>query len=471
MDWLTGLITGGLGLFGNIFDMFGQQSANEDNINASWNMMKAQQDFNRQMYNLQYWDTKELMGLQQGYNKDLMSLQSALSQAQQDWLYKNYNSPSALAKSMRQGGINPSALFSQGQGFSGMSSMGQPSLPSTPSASAPSALSLSPMLLQKQNTMHSFSNMLRDIGTSVEHFAKAEREGVLTDKDKATFSFQVDYAKFQAAKMQTDASMADLQFALEQAFGSKDRQAALDEKIANIQMKISQGKYLESQVEINRVRKDLLSFENYKNESFKPFVVRYFDALVTNMEIEGRAKQQSIKTMRAQESALFSSAQLNNALAKTENELRSGKANLLNIQYSLGLASKVAADEQNQFNAETHAERVIGTLDKMASYGLINEKHVQELKNLKKQGDWIDRNNFINYVRQAAGAIGDVTNAFSNLRGTELRNLRQSDRNAIYDRFEKAWEDSKSKPLQFDDDDLRSRYFEDESFRNYVNGY
>lgn len=143
---LPAAILGGTGLLGGLYSAKVAQENNEDQIDfAQWSQMNSQ-EYNKAMYEKAVKDQQKM--------------------------YEKYQSPQAIAQSLRAAGLNPSAMNGNLQGGS------IPSVPSSPHSSPVATPQL-------QNEGSAFAQSLQSIGSAFSSLASAELQDAQTNESRS----------------------------------------------------------------------------------------------------------------------------------------------------------------------------------------------------------------------------------------------------------------------------------------------
>lgn len=157
-------------------------STNDKQVAANKELQEDAQEYNTQMYNQQVADQRENFNLENAEYDRRVKQQNQLQRDMMKYVFEKYSSPAAQARALEQAGINPAALYAQGQSpFGGMPS-GDVSAPASSSIASPSAPT-SPVA--NVGTLHNeaagFTHMLSEFGNAV----AAVSQSSLQDAQKA----------------------------------------------------------------------------------------------------------------------------------------------------------------------------------------------------------------------------------------------------------------------------------------------
>lgn len=276
---LPAAILGGTGLLGGLYSAKVAQENNEDQIDfAQWSQLNSQ-EFNAAMYDKAVKDQREM--------------------------YEKYQSPQAIAQSLRAAGLNPSAMGGSLQGGS------IPSVPSTPHSSPVGTPQL-------QNEGSAFAQSLQSIGSAFSSLASAELQDAQTNESRTLLNEKLNQLILQNngqqlmnAKTQFDTYAAQQKLPHE-----------INDIINDCYLKYYQGKHSEALVALTNMQEKIAQNE-YKITSeqavnIAAMIAGQLSLLTENANLV-KAQQ---KTESSKQAANYGSASYSNALAATENALR-----------------------------------------------------------------------------------------------------------------------------------------------------
>lgn len=277
---LPAAILGGTGLLGGLYSAKVAQENNEDQIDfAHWSQQNSQ-EFNAAMYDKAVKDQREM--------------------------YEKYQSPQAIAKSLRAAGLNPSAM-------NGIQGGSIPSVPSTPHSSPVGTPQL-------QNEGSAFAQSLQSIGSAFSSLASAELQDAQTNESRSLLNEKLNQLILQNNGQQLMNAKTEFDtYAAQQKLPYE-----INELINDCYLKYYQGKHSEALASLVEVQEKIANKEfDIKSEeaaNIGMMLQKQLGLLDENIKLT-QAKQ---STEKSQQASNYSSARNQAAQAKI-NEIEAEK--------------------------------------------------------------------------------------------------------------------------------------------------
>lgn len=354
----------------------------------------------------------------QRYNKEMYEKQL---QDQID-MYTKYQSPQAIAQQLRAAGINPAAATSQVAGGN---------MPSAPSAAGSSPLSAPALQNEGEGLGRGFEGMVHALG----QMYSSNLQDAQAQETRSLLQGKIDSLLKQNNLTELQGAYQGMMNDLTSKYGDKKWSAEVQDLLSRSVLNYANGDLAQAQTDVAKVMKLINDEElGIKQEERANISLRIAKALalVDEQIATEKTKQQANKAGAA---ASYGVAELNKALAKTEDKLRDQKYEFASLQNDILTLDKFIKGNELAFSDKTLDSRVIGFFNQMEREGLINQKYVKELEILATQSDWAGRQAFANYVGTLVGAFSNALGSFASLRGVDLSRLSAKERNAIQDKF------------------------------------
>lgn len=274
-------ILGGTGLLGGLYSARVAQENNDDQIDfAQWAQSNSQ-EFNAAMYDKAVKDQRDM--------------------------YEKYQSPQAIAQSLRAAGLNPSAMNGSLQGGT------IPSVPSTPHSS-PVATP------QFQNEGSAFAQSLQSIGSAFSSLASAELQDAQTNESRSLLNEKLNQLILQNNGQQLMNAKTEFDtYAAQQKLPYE-----INELINDCYLKYYQGKHSEALASLVEVQEKIANKEfDIKSEeaaTIGMMLQKQLGLLDENIRLT-QAKQ---NTEKSQQASNYASARNQYAQAKI-NEIEAEK--------------------------------------------------------------------------------------------------------------------------------------------------
>lgn len=324
LSWLGQLGAAAIGLGGSIY-------STERGMNASSNMMHANEAFTQDMYNRQLIDNynAELRANKRWYEQydytknGQLALLAAQTQQQKDlakYMFENFESPAAVAKAMRQAGLNPSALAGSGSPLQSLSvpgvSMPSGSSPGVMQGTSPSPFSAGmPGIPTLDNPASSIANVLSQLALASKTSSETGYINAQTDRLLATAEDFVQQQHYQTGLLKIAEAHQGLIFAIDQIYKKDQEKAKLRLMFNQAFSASAQGHYYEALEGLTDAQAEMQKMKNFEES---PYAANYlYNYSLAISEIEERIKNMQGQTYMFTQSGR--EMQLQNDIQETQN--------------------------------------------------------------------------------------------------------------------------------------------------------
>lgn len=462
---LIGGIVSGIGaLAGGIATGVGASSAARTSSSYASQMHEDDMKFATDM---KLWDidrANEVFGMENAEYDRRLKNQTEQQKELLEWLQKNFNSPAAQAKALRAAGLSPSVLYGTGNNPFGSIGVPEISAPSSPSISSQGIGNTSlPAHLQPQ-----FNNVGAGIGQGISSAAqvaaqtydtlvRSNQTDEQTRQLKASFGEYMKGLQLKNASQETKNAFDQLTLKIAEKFKDKQAAAELNATIAAAYNAYMSGDNQKADAAVKRIQKNMLSRKDYVEGLAYSDIQFWVNNFIDSADLEVRLKRAQVATeeykptvMRSQVSVNTSQAALNyamrewyGALTTTENALRAGRVDALEISNDLGTLQKYLLGNDLKFSDATLAARTGGFLSDMNTKYLNCQIAQEELYRIQKQNNWVERQEFADYCLKWSYCFNAVASNFTTLRGQDLRYDVGKERNAFQHEFNQMWRETK----------------------------
>lgn len=435
LDNVLGGVTAGLDSIGwtqHGRDQYFNRNMQQDFLNQQFDFQREmtanQQDFTREMYNKQWQDNLQKYPMLQQKLSDI---------AFNNWrnqfnLQNQWNSPQNQVQLALGAGINPNSIYG-GSGSTASSSMGAsqaappPQISPTPFQSHASPIGLPQGFSSPRNMLGEIGSFLRDIG-------QAKKLGVETDQLEKLFSYEVqERAERIFGQKLTNDAISIANYVNDRVKDTKVRMATQEllKLIADTKNVDADTSYkLQETLESKASELLKLAEKRCKDEEFE----------VLKFKVEKLPEQfkTEMENLRSMTKANNATAALNNALAKTENEMRDGKIHAQNLgNQLLKIQTDLAQMDYDEKDA-TFVNRVNAIVEQCRREGIITNNMYEDWQQNKIRTKWADRQQYADYwckffnaIGQVLGGVGSASSGLANVRNVSVNELTMRERNEI----------------------------------------
>ena len=375
-----GAETVGLMALGSGLSLFGTAMTNESNqdINLANRRFSALEAEKQRQWQSDEWNRQYNIQRAEWYNQ-LKSYSD--TQWQQFLREAEYNSPKNQVSRLQQAGLNPSAVLG-GQGSSGLvsaasgniGSVGSPSPPSGGTVSGASASAPSQIPMQQASIYSSMGSMLRDL-------AAASKDSKLTEPMVALLGSQ-----FIGQNLKNEWQT------FENEILSRVKDARVQRAFADLRNSFADYAVKSAMYENYSADTVLKAAETALTVAKEKCTDKEFEAIqfAVAHQFETWKTEQDLK--RSQVSSNYASARYNNALAKTEDDIRQFKVDNLDLlnkyQDTMNNIAKNDYKIQNA-NVENQIKTTATELaEKAKREGILTSQAQQTLEKAIKENDW-----------------------------------------------------------------------------------
>lgn len=353
------------------------------------------------------------------------------AQSQDEWTRQaDYNSPVNQAERMREAGFNPSAMV----GASGGSSASQPISVPNPQVSSPST----PQISQVNGADTGLAQVIQAVGSVVKDIATASEKGLNTAYLQKTFDTRLRKAVADLDLAQLVVKGHQLEYFINDQLKDVRIQQAYGEYMnlcAKTYNEYLTGGEIESQTALNKAQAKLsATMENLKGwEAMQASILtanfqELLNARLEEMRSGSAANRASASASNAQAGLFQSQKEYTDALTKTENALRQGRIDALELQNtSYRIANTVGASNMRTFVA-TESDRLTALISQYQREGYVTQEAAARALKAAKDNDWYEVKLFFDCLGQAAGSVGSVGGVIN----TAAKNKIHSRFNELY---------------------------------------
>lgn len=406
LSWLGQLGAAAIGLGGSIY-------STERGMNASSNMMHANEAFTQDMYNRQLIDNynAEMRANRRWYEQydytksGQLALLAAQTQQQKElaeYMFKNFESPAAVAKAMRQAGLNPSALAGSGSPIQSLSVPGV----SMPSGSPPGMMQGSPAspfsagmpgIPSLDNPANSMANILSQLALASKNSSESGYLNAQTDRLLATAEDFVQQQHLQTGLLKIAEAHQGLILSIDQIYKNDQEKAKMRLLFNQAFTASAQGHYYEALEGLTDAQAEMQKMKNFEES---PYAANYlYNYSLAVSEIESR-----IHNLRGQTYMFTQSGremQLRNDIQETQN-LIFGFTNIYQAKHAV-------PERLRRYIEQASAKNLITQADAEAANKLLNR--MQRYNNLDEwQKDAISITDYI--MDKIGGAAGAAAGAY-----------------------------------------------------------
>lgn len=308
---------------------------------------------------------------------------------QQNWqsqfdITNAYNSPSSQMARLRAAGINPSAMLSN----SGLASLGTSgATPSGFSATAPNGVpfaghSVSPASPPSFGGLSSQAAQFSSIAQMADSVSKLQQVGLNSERQKALLGAEVDKAISEADLTNQKAIMQRIENGVANNWLDKKSSAEYQNLINQSYAAFTSGDLNKANELVMQAQERLISLQGEIQAEKFPEELANLQALRKVYKSEETKNYAAVEVSRSQVS-------LNDALAKTENEIRDGKVNAQDLSNSLQAVNLALQSRENERDIKTNEAKIFSILEECRRQGLINEQESAKARLL-----WKDFNSY-----------------------------------------------------------------------------
>lgn len=224
-----------------------------------------------------------------------LASKSDFAKQMQDYLFKNYNSPSAQAEALKAAGLNPAVLLgSSSNPFGSMMAPGVETSSGTSGVgvSSPSLLGASPSGAPAfVNPGQSFSTVIPSIADSVNKLAQSNVSQQEAKKMSSTLPLIIDHMTKQNNGLELANTYQSLHNDLYQLYGDEEYRASIEGKWNSAYLSYMQGDTQTALKEFYESLKMLNDQKHEFNKDYLPTTLSHLNAMITNLSFDNRLKQ------------------------------------------------------------------------------------------------------------------------------------------------------------------------------------
>lgn len=455
-ELVGGIIAGVGALAGGIATGAGAASAARTSANYASQTSAEDRQFAREMNQWNIERANEVFGMENTEYDRRLANQTGLQKELLVWLQKNFNSPEAQAKALRAAGLSPSVIYGNGQNPFGSISVPEVSSPSSPAINNPGLSSSVPGHIQPQ-----FNNVGAGIGQGLSSAAQVAaqtyntlQQSAKTDTEneqlKNMFADVLKGIQLKNANQETKNAYDNLTLSLYRAYGDKEKALTVSKLAADAYNAFMQGDESKANAALSGIQKNMLDRKDKIEAAAFVDVQFWANNLIEDANLSLSLKRAQINTeryrptlMRSESSANYARAAWENALVKTENDLRSGKIEALSLSNDMTTLQKFLLGNDLKFSDATLASKTAGFIADMNTKQIGSDIAQQELVKIQKENDWYERHAFADYCLKWSYVFNNVVSSFVTMRGQNMRFDVGNERNQFQHEFNQMWRETK----------------------------
>lgn len=339
-----------------------------------------------------------------------------------------YNAPEAQLRRLMAAGINPAALASSLGAGSSSASVGSSTGASAPSGGSPSSHGVSPIGLGPVSGVSSDAAIFSSVAQLADSAAKlgtSSISGYATAKSlESEIGNKVADTKLKDMQSAYQSTLTELK----KAFGGAEISAEIQKMTADAYASYMKGDLDGAQKLYTQALEKFTNDDNArKNEAF-PLVCASM-----RKQIQLMSSEIGLNTGRAAEA--YSRVSLNNALTKTEDDLRSGRVEAQELSNQLLDIQKQLKGRENVRDAATHQDKIMAIIADCEARELIPQQTRKQIEKLMIENRWSDVEKFFGVLGSAVGSVASGASAYGNIKGVSIGERA----NDIREQFNNVW--------------------------------
>lgn len=349
---------------------------------------------------------------------------------QQFEMQNAYNSPEQQVKRLMAAGINPAALASSLTGGNSSAGVGGISTgASSPSPSVPGSHGVSPMGVSPQlgSTDAAIFGSVAQMADSV---AKLGQSAVGSYGTVKKLDSEINKNISEKNVNDSQASYTEVLTNLKKQFGESESVSSIEKNFADSYAAYMKGDLDSANKSYTKALETLTGDETLRKRESWPVVL-------ANMRKYGQELDSQIGLNQAKAGEARSQTSLNQALTQTENDLRSGRIEALDLANKCQSISNELASRQNLRDKITSADQVQAIVYQCEREGIINEQVKQQVTQMVLDNNWHGVKSFFDCLSKAASSVGSVAGAYGSVKGVSIGERR----NEIQQEFNSVWSD------------------------------
>lgn len=365
--------------------------SSENEIDRQWQANEWQRQFEeqvraqRQMY-------EEQLNLQR--ESDLQKWRAQFEAENQ------YNSPSNQVARLMAAGINPAAAASQimsgNAGSLGAGSSSVPASAGAPSGGSVGSHSVSPLgvSIPQYSTDSALFSSAAQLADSM---SKLGDLGLASERQKATLSATVQNMMADTQNKQEQAAITRVQNAILSATGDSKVRSEIMKAYADTYAAYQKGDYDKAQSGINKLMSDIENGRYKLDVEKQPYVLASLSNQAQMYKSQSAANYASANASNA-------SARLSNALADTEDKLRTGKVTAQEYANDLAFISQMIQERENRIASRTESANIQRIIESAKQQNLLTDIMAEQLYKAIQDNDWTKFDHIVHGMNQVGNS-------------------------------------------------------------------
>lgn len=275
-----------------------------------------------------------------------------------------YNTPAAQNERLEAAGINPAVYWEKGT--SSVASQGSPSL-------APSGSSLNVPDLGMSNAIAGMVSAPEKVADTLNKLYEAKARSVSNKNQQRQIDAEIANITAQAHNSELDSSLKEFDLEMQQTFGRKIKAAEVENAIAQYKLAYAQASLAVKNGEKVDMEKLNIAEDTLLKASQRVLNSRQSDILKVDLQYRGKQLQSQINANNA--SAAYQSAQ-----ARSENEFRATRGQLLGLEYAI-------KNNEAEISDRTTEIRVLDALEHFKTDRYVTQQALEDYLHKKYSND------------------------------------------------------------------------------------
>lgn len=318
-------------------------------------------------------------------------------------LQNEYNSPHATVARLQAAGINPAAamnLLSGGESSASIGGSSSPSGFSAPSGGQLGNHSVTPIGLTAAgySTDAALFSSIAQLGDSL---GKMAQSGMNVSAQSQKLKPEIDKILAETDSKRAQTALTNIQNDIQNVYGKSQAAQNLIESVYRSYSYYMSGNYSKAQSELSVVQKQFTGEQLDILKKQAPDLITNVNLLGQIYKSEVDVNKAKVGTLHSETAKNYSQADLNSAIAQTENAIRDGK--VTNQQLSNGIAAIEYGLKTNSLERDnqTQQEQIYSIIQRCQTSGLIKEEQAQRARQAIKDNNWYEFDKIFNMGNNA----------------------------------------------------------------------
>lgn len=335
------------GLIGGLLGSVGSIIQNDSNQSFARSQATQQQNWQERMFWNQVNVNRDVFAAQNGEWRNRMKISDQYAKDMQDWLYQNYNSPSAVAAALRKAGYNPSVLLGNSQSPFGSQSAPASFSPGEPSMNSANPGSVSLPGFHAENPLGGLAQGIQSLSEIARNYAAAGREGAQANEINKMLDEKVRGLLLRNNYQEIENDRSAFLLSLDKMNLDKKQKAEIEDLVNSASMKLALGRGADAKADLDAATTKLAEQKFDINQPYAQNAMFCFRLYTDSM-------QASINQAKSSAFNNYQQGLLAKEEATTEDATRPGKITLLEYDNQLRKIQKELTRAQiNEIKAKT----------------------------------------------------------------------------------------------------------------------